>query len=410
MSLELLKNNVNKEKEIIKTLIAISERLNISKSDDERKLLFRSEQSLLNQLRMINDSLPDLLKNISFYNTLSKKTGNENNLVALNYLEEDEQKKIAIKKKDKDKFLSNVVTSNESEKKLKPFTSVKELGAYAAFSNKMFSNISNKLADSSFFSSVKVDLKKITSPILVNTFISVLLMSTAISFIAAFFIAIIFIFLGLPLVALGSIIIPVVVFSSVYLYPPSQKKSLEKEINQELPFLTIYLSAISTSGIEPSKIFEIIASSKDYPFTQREIKKLINYVNFYGYDLVSALKMVSRGCPSERLALLFDGLATTITSGGELNSFLNKHSETLLFDYRLEREKYTRIAETFMDIYISVIIAAPMILMMLFVLMSITGFSSSMMNPSNLSFLVILIIGALNVGFLMFLNLKQPKF
>jgi Flp pilus assembly protein TadB len=410
MSLELLKNNVNKEKEIIKTLIAISERLNISKSDVEGKLLFRSEQSLLNQLRMINDSLPELLKNISFYNTLSKKTENKNNLVALNYLEEDKQKKIAVKKQDKDRFLSSVVTSNESERKLKPLTSVKELGAYAAFSNKMFSNVSNKLADSSFFSSVKVDLKKITSPILVNTFISVLLMSTAISIMAAFFLAIIFIFLGLPLVALGSIIIPIVVFSSFYLYPSSQKRSLEKEINQELPFLTIYLSAISTSGIEPSKIFEIIASSKDYPFTQREIKKLINYVNFYGYDLVSALKIVSRGCPSERLALLFDGLATTITSGGELNSFLNKHSETLLFDYRLEREKYTRIAETFMDIYISVIIAAPMILMMLFVLMSITGFSSGMMNPSNLSFLVILLIGALNVGFLMFLNLKQPKF
>jgi archaellum biogenesis protein FlaJ (TadC family) len=40
----------------------------------------------------------------------------------------------------------------------------------------------------------------------------------------------------------------------------SRKKSLNKEINQELPFMTIYMAAIATSGIEPSKIFDILVS------------------------------------------------------------------------------------------------------------------------------------------------------
>jgi flagellar protein FlaJ len=195
-----------------------------------------------------------------------------------------------------------------------------------------------------------------------------------------------------------------------YFYPSSKRKSLEKDINQELPFMTIYIAAIATSGIEPSKIFEILVSSKEYPAIQREIKKLNNYINFYGYDLVSALRAVSKNNPSELFSQLLDGLATTVTSGGSLIDYLNKHSESLLFDYRLEREKYTRIAETFMNIYISIVIAAPMIMVMLFVLMSLTGFGSGYLSPFNIGAVTILVISALNLVFLLILNIKQPKF
>ena len=136
----------------------------------------------------------------------------------------------------------------------------------------------------------------------------------------------------------------------------------------------------------------------------------MNYINFYGYDLVSALRLASKHSPSERLGMLFNGLATTIRSGGELTEFLKKHADSLLFDYRLEREKYTKIAETFMDIYISILIAAPMILMILFILLSLTGYGSGFMTPALLSIAIISIISVLNVGFLLFLNVKQPKF
>ena len=254
-------------------------------------------------------------------------------------------------------------------------------------------------------------MRKITSPIIISSYLSLMLFCICLAFVFAILIAMFLLFFKASIVAVLLVVflIPIIIFISFYIYPSSARKSLEKNINQELPFLTIYMSAIATSGIEPSKIFSIIAVSNDYPFTRREIKKLINYINFYGYDLVSALRQMAKNSPSERLALLFDGLSTTITSGGELTAFLNKHSETLLFDYRLEREKYTQVAETFMDIYISVVIAAPMMLMMLFVLMSVTGFNS-FLTTQVLSVLMILIIALINIGFILFLNIKQPKF
>jgi hypothetical protein len=81
-----------------------------------------------------------------------------------------------------------------------------------------------------------------------------------------------------------------------------------------------------------------------------------------------------------------------------------------LFDYKLEREKYTKASETFMDIYISIAIAAPMILLMLFVIMGSTGLLTSFIGLGTdiLSMLIIMAIVFLNIGFIVFLKLKQP--
>jgi archaellum biogenesis protein FlaJ (TadC family) len=332
-------------------------------------------------------------------------------LVNLNYIENGESRKVIIKKEDRFKFMSKSSDIEMGRKNLeikKPF-----LVGFIEFSNRFFKNIAAKLSKQNFSIKLKEDLIKITAALRITNYLSMALMCIMLSFFGSLLIAGILAAFGIINLLIAIIIvifIPLLTLLIFYLYPSSERSNLEKSINQELPFLTIYMAAIATSGIEPSKIFTILAATNDYPHTQREIKKIINYVNFYGYDLSSALKMVARNNPSEELSQLFEGLSTTITSGGALSNFLEKHSETLLFDYRLEREKYTRTAETFLDIYISIVIAAPMILMILFVLIGITGMGGSSLTAGILSMIVILAISIINIFFLFFLNLKQPKF
>ena len=102
-----------------------------------------------------------------------------------------------------------------------------------------------------------------------------------------------------------------------------------------------------------------------------------------------------------KLKELLDGLAASITSGGDMRQFLNQHAETMLFDYRLERERYNKVSETFMDIYISVAIAAPMILLMIFVIIGSTGLIGNFLNLSIdvLSFILIMIVVLINIFF-----------
>jgi hypothetical protein len=61
-----------------------------------------------------------------------------------------------------------------------------------------------------------------------------------------------------------------------------------------------------------------------------------------------------------------------------------------------------------MDIYISVVIAAPMILMLLLMMMKISGLGISL-STAMISFLVAGGVGMINVLFLVFLQVKQQS-
>jgi len=299
---------------------------------------------------------------------------------------------------------------------------------YAKMSNKLFRNFSNKLIAKGYFNKLNRDLRKINSPFVARTYVSMILFTTLIGFMVGIFLFIGLLFFNVSALfpfltpVEGSLLIrflkifwilfatPLLSGTLIYFYPSSEGKNLGAKITQELPFVAIHMSAVAASGIEPIKIFNILLTSGEYRYTNIEIRKLVNLINFHGKDLVSALKQTASTSSSLKLKELLDGLATSITSGGDLHHFLDKHAETLLFDYRLERERYTKTSETFMDIYISIVIAAPMILLILFVIMGSTGALGNFMGLSVgvLSLLIILAITILNLGFLMFLKLKQP--
>jgi len=202
---------------------------------------------------------------------------------------------------------------------------------------------------------------------------------------------------------------PVAAFFLLYVYPRVERGSIEKKVDAELPFAVVHMSAIAGSGIEPTKIFKIIGASREYKYLGQEIRKILNQINLYGYDLVTALNNSSKTAPSKKLSELFAGLSATISTGGDLKEFFQKRSESLMVGYRLEREKFSKIAETFMDIYISVVIATPMILLLLIVIISVTGLQVGL-STDSITFLIILAIAIINVVFMGVLQVKQPAY
>ena len=91
-----------------------------------------------------------------------------------------------------------------------------------------------------------------------------------------------------------------------------------------------------------------------------------------------------------------------------LSLLKEEKAKTFLFDYRLERERNTRAAETFMDIYISVVIAAPMMLMLLLMMIKFGGLGFCGLTTNALTLIMILGVVGINIIFLTFLYLKQP--
>ena len=334
------------------------------------------------------------------------------------------------KKKDKKLKPDSLekLTLERIKKKEKKIVKKKEKkpSKYIKISSNFFYNTSMSFIKKGMFRKLKRDLIKANIEFVPATYISVIFFTTIMSVIASLFITLFFLFFNLSALPpfITSIeesigirflkifwilfVIPALTFIFVYVYPSLEKKSLETKINRELPFAAIHMSSISGSMIEPSKIFNIIISTKEYPNLEKEFIKLQNEINIYGYDLVTALRNRSFNSPSRKLADLFNGLATTITSGGNLPEFFKERSQTLLFEHRLEMEKQLKTAETLMDIYISVVIAAPMVLMLVLMMMRISGLGIAL-SPSMISLVMILAVSLVNIFFLTFLHIKQPK-
>jgi len=108
------------------------------------------------------------------------------------------------------------------------------------------------------------------------------------------------------------------------------------------------------------------------------------------------------------LGELLSGLATNISTGGELKNYLEQKAENFLMDYKLERQEYMDLAGTFMDVYISLLIAAPLVLMMMFIVMNVAGLGLGGIGIGTLLLLSVVGIVVMNILFLIVLNLKQP--
>ncbi|MFA6023443.1 MAG: type II secretion system F family protein [Candidatus Pacearchaeota archaeon] len=440
MSLELLKSNINEERNLVRKLSEMSRQYEITLDIEQKKLIENAIFATKKQIAIINSSIPSLMKNVSMIKRLETETQvirnpipNTNQVIRISHETEGSRTLVGINKKDKDEYLKQLQISETSVKNLKKKRMIgeayenefKKPSKYASFANRLFSKTSNKLIAKGYFNSLRDNLRKGNFMILLNSYVSSMFLTTLIVLVFSIIIALFFLFFSISfeapyiyatqdlLIRFVQVIwiipvVPAIVFLILYIYPSLEKSSQEKNIDYELPFATIQMAAIAGSDIEPSNIFKIIALSKEYPAIRQEAKKLMNQINLYGYDLVNALRNVAMASPSKEWAELLNGFSTTIRSGGDLAKYLNKRAETLLFEYRLKKEKATKSAETFMDIYISVVIAAPMLLMLLLIMINVSGIGFSM-PIWLLTFIVVSVISLINIIFLVFLHLNQKR-
>ena len=423
---EKIKKIIAREKEAVKEIDILLKDLAGDPGPSEKRVATNQIASLKKYLSKTNNSLGEELKSLSLAKKVPKHTPVKE---AVKPVEEDHEEEVKFKGKadhkefelsELEKLTLKRLKKKEKKKKEKK---IKHPSLYVKFSNKVFSETATKLIQEPFFNRTRRDIIKSNLEILPRSYLSMMLMTSLLAFVASIFLIIFFLFFSfgieIPFITLASesiwsrlvktfwmlIVFPLASFALLYLYPGLERKSDENKINQELPFATIHMSAVSGSMIDPTKIFSILVSTGDYPNISKQFVKLLNQINLQGSSLVNSLRSTAFNSPSEKLSDLMGGLATTITSGGDLPDFFEKRAQSLMLDYRLEKEKYAKTAETFMDIYISVVIAAPMILMLLLIMMNVSGLGGGV-SAGTISLIMVLVVSVINFGFLVFLHVR----
>ncbi|MCX8158718.1 MAG: type II secretion system F family protein [Candidatus Pacearchaeota archaeon] len=423
--IEQLKKNIDGEIKILGEISNLFVRFENS-TGEERRIILSTIDSLSKNMKMINRAIPKILESIVIEERKEKKEDK------LERIEEGIAEGVVLKLEDKEKFLTELNINEEFIKKLKKkksegeekYEEFKKARGYLKLANRFFLESSISMVKKGYFSDLYNDLKKSNLNILLEGYVAMMLLTSVIAFCLGVFLFVFFmlfdISFSMPLISAYKggffprfskiiwlpLIMPLITFIALYIYPSTEAKSIEKNINEELPFAVVHMSSISGSGIAPVEIFKIIGNSKDYPYLKRELRKVLNQINIYGYDLVSALNNVSKSTPSAKLSALMAGLSTTINTGGNLSDFFQKRADSLLLEYKLDKEKFIKVAETFMDIYISVVIAAPMIIMLLLIMISISGLQTGF-SPYQLTFITIAGVAFVNIIFLAFLQTKK---
>lgn len=294
-----------------------------------------------------------------------------------------------------------------------------ETTSYGKFSNSICEGMTLSLTKKypKFFESVKINLRQSDIKILSKTYISMMLFSTLLSgLVALAFFFILFILLQMDLLSVilrtlvFSLVAAVAGFTTFYLYPSSIANRRRREIKEDLPFAIIHMAAVAGSGAQPIAMFDLILSSKEYKGLEGEVRKIVNYVNLFGYDLSTALKSVGLTTPSKPFKELLNGIVATVEGGGSMKEYLNGKADEAMTSYRLERRKYVETLSTYSDIYTGILIAAPLLFLTTLAIINVLGGKIGGLSVRTLSSIGVYgVIPLMNILFILFLNVMQPE-
>ena len=299
-----------------------------------------------------------------------------------------------------------------------PYT-LYETTSYGKLSNSFCEGLTTKLTKNypGFFESLNTNLKQSDIKILSKTYISMSLFSSIIAgIVAVSFFSMLFFLLGYGVFSaivrtfIFSLVAIIGAFTSFYLYPASIANTRRRNIKEDLPFAIIHMSAVAGSGAQPIAMFDLILTSGEYKGLEGEVRKIVNYVNLFGYDLGTALKTVAMTTPSKPFRELLLGVTSTVEGGGSLKDYLSGKADEAMTTYRLERKKYVETLSTYSDIYTGVLIAAPLLFMTTLAIINVLGGKIGGLDIGTLSSIGVYgAIPIMNILFMLFLNIMQPE-
>jgi flagellar protein FlaJ len=177
-------------------------------------------------------------------------------------------------------------------------------------------------------------------------------------------------------------------------------------IRDALPLAIIGMSSVAESGAPPIAIFSTKTIKDKSQYLDKELSKILYYVNHLGISLLEAIDITARKTPSYELKKFLLDLKSNIEAGGSLPEFMKKKAEHARFQYNLILNNQNQKAETFGDIYSAIVVAGPLFLFSGIMLLGMVGGGIAGLSIATvLQIGVFLLVPIINIAFIAVLNL-----
>jgi len=192
-----------------------------------------------------------------------------------------------------------------------------------------------------------------------------------------------------------------------YIYPILAREDYKKDIENNLPFLAMYLYTYASSSVNLIDIFRQLARREDLGNLAKEIRYLVNLVDVLGYDFLNALLILANRTPSYSFKEFLYGLYSVIKSGGSLIDFIKQFARSAIKDYEIRLKSYNEKVSTLIAFYSFIFVLFPLSILLISFIIAYFYNNPAIMNQLYFFFFIILPLSY--IAYLYFIEIIQPK-
>jgi flagellar protein FlaJ len=213
---------------------------------------------------------------------------------------------------------------------------------------------------------------------------------------------------------LGTIVITVIsllVFGGLtylifLLYPGIRAGERRRNIDATLPYAINYVTAMSSAGITPDEVFRLLGKSTIYGESAVEARYISRETDFFGKDLLEALRTVAQATPSERMREFLQGAVASISSGSNLTEYFRTKARQYTLENNQQQKTFLETLGLIAESYVTAMVAG---MLFLIILQSVMTILSGESNPLFLYIIIYLIVPFGSMMFVILISSMTPE-
>jgi flagellar protein FlaJ len=233
------------------------------------------------------------------------------------------------------------------------------------------------------FEELHTNMRRAGIAISFKAYVAFMFMMSLIVFIASFILSFVLIPLitGMSFLSVNNLLLSLLlsglstVFTLMiaYAYPGMKASNRRIPIEGNLPYLSSFLTLLSSSNVPPSTIFSSIARIDTLKEVRQEFSNIIRDVEVFGEDLMNAITNNAKLTPNSKLRELLLGYVATIRTGGNPTDYLKVQSEAITRERLGKLDGMLETLSAIAEIYVMVLVAMPLLFVVLFATLGMIG-------------------------------------
>ncbi len=196
----------------------------------------------------------------------------------------------------------------------------------------------------------------------------------------------------------AALMLSAAVSAAMYYFPSISASGRKRKIENALPFGTMYMATIASSGATPAKMFRIISEFSEFGELSKEVSKIYTDIEIFGMDVRTAIMKAAERTPSDKFKDLLWGLATIVTTGGNVSDYLREKSKMFMGDFRRSIKDYAEQMSLYIEMYITLIIVGSVFFLILSAVMTAISPGASIISIQF--FVIFVFLPLISIGFI----------